>query len=280
VIGKWLSEDPIGFSAGDPNLTRFVGNQALSHIDPNGLDEVMSLGTGRGKQEEKPTEGFDVVVLTFAGWDDLPNNPSTEFGARLVEKLKPKLGPNDIVTQKEVQVVWDKIEEEVKKQIDEFARSGRKIDVLIIIGGDPEGGEIRFESTGRSMRKGLDANDNEPGDGGTRSRNGEDDSDDRNEIPGVTEFKKSVNRAIKKIDSDADEEVFGSSDAGAFICNSGVYKLAEEIDEKRIVTGVMTHIPGATDPADPDSDLVLSGIADAIKNLKWTWMLQAVRPLL
>ncbi len=52
VIGKWLSEDPIGFSAGDANLTRFVGNQALSHFDPDGLEELMSKGTGSGKKED------------------------------------------------------------------------------------------------------------------------------------------------------------------------------------------------------------------------------------
>ena len=36
-VGRWLSEDPIGFAAGDPNLYRYVGNSVGSTIDSNGL---------------------------------------------------------------------------------------------------------------------------------------------------------------------------------------------------------------------------------------------------
>ncbi|XZE42765.1 RHS repeat-associated core domain-containing protein [Pirellulaceae bacterium SH467] len=35
--GRWLSQDPIGFAAGDSNLYRYVGNRATTHIDPSGL---------------------------------------------------------------------------------------------------------------------------------------------------------------------------------------------------------------------------------------------------
>ncbi len=34
---KWLSEDPIGFQAGDANLTRWVGNAGTTGVDPDGL---------------------------------------------------------------------------------------------------------------------------------------------------------------------------------------------------------------------------------------------------
>jgi RHS repeat-associated protein len=37
TIGRWLSEDPIGFAAGDANLYRYVGNSPLNGIDPAGL---------------------------------------------------------------------------------------------------------------------------------------------------------------------------------------------------------------------------------------------------
>jgi RHS repeat-associated protein len=37
ATGRWVSEDPIGFSAGDPNLARYVGNGATYGSDPNGL---------------------------------------------------------------------------------------------------------------------------------------------------------------------------------------------------------------------------------------------------
>jgi RHS repeat-associated protein len=35
--GRWISEDPIGFAAGDTNLSRYVGNSPTNFIDPSGL---------------------------------------------------------------------------------------------------------------------------------------------------------------------------------------------------------------------------------------------------
>jgi RHS repeat-associated protein len=40
VLGQWLSEDPIGFEAGDANIRRYVGNEVLRLVDPNGLDAI------------------------------------------------------------------------------------------------------------------------------------------------------------------------------------------------------------------------------------------------
>lgn len=39
-IGRWLSEDPIGFQAADPNLYRYVGNNPTNATDPSGLYEL------------------------------------------------------------------------------------------------------------------------------------------------------------------------------------------------------------------------------------------------
>jgi len=36
-IGRWISEDPIGFYAGDANLYRYVGNSPVMYTDPSGL---------------------------------------------------------------------------------------------------------------------------------------------------------------------------------------------------------------------------------------------------
>jgi len=38
-VGRWLSEDPIGFEARDPNLYRYVGNTPLHFMDAYGLRE-------------------------------------------------------------------------------------------------------------------------------------------------------------------------------------------------------------------------------------------------
>ncbi len=35
-IGQWLSEDPIGFAAGDTNVRRYVGNGVTGATDPSG----------------------------------------------------------------------------------------------------------------------------------------------------------------------------------------------------------------------------------------------------
>ncbi len=47
--GKWLSEDPIGFSAGDGNLVRYVGNRVMMGTDPLGayiMTRVLPLAGG------------------------------------------------------------------------------------------------------------------------------------------------------------------------------------------------------------------------------------------
>ncbi len=37
AVGRWLSEDPIGFGGGDESLYRYVGNGPLTNADPSGL---------------------------------------------------------------------------------------------------------------------------------------------------------------------------------------------------------------------------------------------------
>jgi RHS repeat-associated protein len=41
LVGRWLSEDPIGFSAGDGNISRYVGNDPVNFVDPSGLASAM-----------------------------------------------------------------------------------------------------------------------------------------------------------------------------------------------------------------------------------------------
>jgi len=42
--GRWMSEDPIGFAAGDANLNRYVDNQASSLTDPEGTSPYTKEG--------------------------------------------------------------------------------------------------------------------------------------------------------------------------------------------------------------------------------------------
>ena len=38
AVGRWISEDPIGFFAGDTGLARYVGNSPIKYTDPSGLE--------------------------------------------------------------------------------------------------------------------------------------------------------------------------------------------------------------------------------------------------
>ena len=51
TIGRWLSEDPIGFEAADPNLYRYVRNNPTNFTDPTGL-EVSIAGKPYSNTEE------------------------------------------------------------------------------------------------------------------------------------------------------------------------------------------------------------------------------------
>ena len=37
TTGRWISEDPIGFAADDPNLSRYIGNNVTGAVDPSGF---------------------------------------------------------------------------------------------------------------------------------------------------------------------------------------------------------------------------------------------------
>jgi hypothetical protein len=42
-MGRFISEDPISFGAGDVNLSRYVGNNPVNDTDPSGLEEGVSI---------------------------------------------------------------------------------------------------------------------------------------------------------------------------------------------------------------------------------------------
>jgi RHS repeat-associated protein len=47
-VGRFISEDPIGFDAGDTNIYRYVGNNAVNAIDPDGLYGLVVGGSATG----------------------------------------------------------------------------------------------------------------------------------------------------------------------------------------------------------------------------------------
>ncbi len=78
--GRWLSDDPISFRAGDANLYRYVGNSPTNATDPSGLDAGTSIEIGqtwpRGYSLPQPIKNtiMNAVGAGFAWWyQPLPN---------------------------------------------------------------------------------------------------------------------------------------------------------------------------------------------------------------
>lgn len=59
TVGRWLSQDPIGFQAGDPNLYRYVGNSPTNFTDPSGLHKGHHIVVGPIRRLG-PKAAFDV----------------------------------------------------------------------------------------------------------------------------------------------------------------------------------------------------------------------------
>jgi RHS repeat-associated protein len=79
TTGRWLSQDPMSFAAGDANLYRYVGNNVTTLTDPLGLcsdddDESTDKEAEQGRQEQADwakygpqTEPVRVVVTGYPG---------------------------------------------------------------------------------------------------------------------------------------------------------------------------------------------------------------------
>jgi RHS repeat-associated protein len=68
--GRWLSEDPIGFDAGDPNLYRYVGNSPINGYDPTGLI-----------QAGNPLTNLNLFAGGYSGGTVAPAKPTNSFVA-------------------------------------------------------------------------------------------------------------------------------------------------------------------------------------------------------
>jgi len=51
AIGRWMSQDPLGFAAGDANLYRYVGNRSNVATDPSGLEEFIPRADRNGNTQ-------------------------------------------------------------------------------------------------------------------------------------------------------------------------------------------------------------------------------------
>ncbi len=70
-LGKWISEDPIGFMAGDANLSRYVGSSSVNASDPTGLyriqDPVIVVLMQDGSTREFSADTDPIVIQQLGG---------------------------------------------------------------------------------------------------------------------------------------------------------------------------------------------------------------------
>jgi len=76
-LGRFISQDPIAFAAGDTNLYRYVGNSPLTFVDPSGNDQVFYAGAA--SEDSRLIASGLGAVFGFAcgwvsGWYSVPEN--------------------------------------------------------------------------------------------------------------------------------------------------------------------------------------------------------------
>ena len=92
AIGRWLSEDPIGFWGGDVNLYRYVGNAATNLADPSGLSPWEGIGRILGKRWTKDTcERAGKTLATELLQKLASHSPNSQKAQEIIRALK-KMG--------------------------------------------------------------------------------------------------------------------------------------------------------------------------------------------
>ena len=84
-VGRWMSEDPIGFEAGDANLYRYVGNSPTNWIDPGGLAFIPGLPPER-QPPGKPPLDFGGSLEVFPVFPPSIINPEILERDRIIDK--------------------------------------------------------------------------------------------------------------------------------------------------------------------------------------------------
>ncbi len=83
--GRWISQDPIGFAAGDVNLYRYVGNDATGATDPSGLEHLPADHRGRWVEGSRGNGVFEYA--------DTPQNRLASLCMRTVEATRRRAKP-------------------------------------------------------------------------------------------------------------------------------------------------------------------------------------------
>jgi RHS repeat-associated protein len=105
--GKWWSEDPSGFGAGDTNLNRYVGNDAPNATDPTGLADIPEIEKiEKGKAGPDKIKVNEAIIKTLVNAMNLSNESNKdivqryEYGGFIIQSKEGKIIPRDPKTTK------------------------------------------------------------------------------------------------------------------------------------------------------------------------------------
>ncbi|GIW91989.1 MAG: hypothetical protein KatS3mg110_0030 [Pirellulaceae bacterium] len=62
AVGRFISEDPLGFAAGDANLARYVSNESLIAIDPTGQSKISVIIKIRGVVQKVLKLDYETLI--------------------------------------------------------------------------------------------------------------------------------------------------------------------------------------------------------------------------
>jgi RHS repeat-associated protein len=104
LTGRWMSQDPLGFDAGDSNLYRYVNNRPTVETDPSGLQELGDILNGIGKVKK----GNDALIDELLG----PNSSKKFSNGSMFD---PSLAATKEKLGKDAYIYLDKTVERVEK---------------------------------------------------------------------------------------------------------------------------------------------------------------------
>jgi hypothetical protein len=129
-VGRWLSEDPLGFRAGDTNLSRYVSNNPVNMVDPSGLaGHTVSLGGGEATAyvEWFPDKGVaEMKVMSKAG-EELARFRWSKVNPKVIEMIlshggKPLPGIPQSLMEKTCNNITDQLKIMINRAGGEYSR--------------------------------------------------------------------------------------------------------------------------------------------------------------
>ena len=77
ALGRFTSQDPLGFGAGDTNLVRYVANDAIDHVDPGGMDDDDQSGSYINRPYSSLKDATDASLISLNTKSPVYLGPST-----------------------------------------------------------------------------------------------------------------------------------------------------------------------------------------------------------